>query len=68
VEREEAVQRRRVATASMWRNTQRENLRDNRRRARLFYSGVALVVLGFVGQVMGSWPYGMSVLGFKNCS
>jgi len=53
------------ADASMWRNTQRENILDNRRRARLFFSGLALVVLGFLGQVIGSWPYGF--FGIKSC-
>jgi len=68
VEGEEAAKERRIAQASMWRNTQRENPKDNRRRATLFYWGVVLVVLGFLGQLVGSWPYGMSVLGFKSCS
>jgi hypothetical protein len=64
VEGEEAAGRRRLADASMWRNTQRENRLDNAHRARLFYSGVVLVVLGFRGQVVGSLPYGITVLGF----
>jgi len=38
----------------MWRNTQRENRKDNARRARIFYLGVALVVLWFIGQLVGS--------------
>jgi hypothetical protein len=54
VEGEEAARRRRLADASMWRNTQRENRKDNARRARIFYLGVALVVLGFIGQLVGS--------------
>jgi hypothetical protein len=36
-------------------------------RRKLFYWGVALVVGGFVGQVLGSWPYGVPFLGFKPC-
>jgi len=58
----------RLASASMWRNTQRENLKDNKRRARMFYSGVVLVLLGFVCQAIGSLPYAVSVIGFKSCS
>ena len=68
VEGEEAARRRRLADASMWRNTQRENRKDNARRARIFYLGVALVVLGFIGQLVGSLPYGITILGFKSCS
>jgi hypothetical protein len=61
----DALRDRDVAEASMWRNTQRENLKDNAYRARLFWVGVLLVVLGFVGQVAGSWPYGIG--GIKSC-
>ena len=64
----EADNRRRLAEASMWRNTQRENRIDNRWRARVFYIGVLLVLLGFAGQAIGSLPYGISVIGFKSCS
>jgi hypothetical protein len=53
------------ADASMWRNTQKENQKDNEHRAWLFYTGVVLVVLGFIFQLLGSWPYGF--LGFKSC-
>jgi hypothetical protein len=56
------------ARASMWRNTQGENIKDNQRRARIFYTGVALVVVGFIGQVIGSLPFAISFFGFKNCS
>jgi len=56
------------ASASMWRNTQRENQKDNRRRSMLFYTGVALVILGFVSQLLGSLPYGSSVFHFPTCS
>src|SRR5215467_6185880 len=45
------------AGASMWRNTQKENRIDNRRRFRTFTIGVALVVLGVVGQILGSLPH-----------
>jgi hypothetical protein len=55
------------ADASMWRHTQRENLKDNRYRARLFFVGVVLVIFGFVGQTLGSLPYGIPFLGFGNC-
>jgi hypothetical protein len=65
VEGDEAARARRLADASMWRNTQRENRKDNKRRAMMFYSGVALVVLGFVGQVIGSLP--SSVSGLVSC-
>ena len=36
-----------------------------RHREALFYSGVVLVILGFVGQTAGSWPGGLFSL--KNC-
>jgi len=65
---EEAAREREWAVASMWRNTQRENMKDNKRRARIFYSGVVLVVLGFLGQFIGSLPFGISFFGFKSCS
>jgi hypothetical protein len=53
--------------ASMWRNTQRENRIDNRRRARIFFWGAGLVVLGVVFQVLGSWPYGLRLLRLVSC-
>jgi len=56
------------ADASMWRHTQRENLKDNRYRARLFFVGVVLVIFGFLGQTLGSFPYGIPFFGFGNCS
>ena len=56
------------ADASMWRHTQRENLKDNRYRARLFFVGVVLVIFGFLGQTLGSLPYGIPFFGFGNCS
>ena len=56
------------ADASMWRHTQQENLKDNRYRARLFFVGVVLVIFGFLGQTLGSLPYGIPFFGFGNCS
>jgi hypothetical protein len=50
------------------RHTQRENLKDNRYRARLFFVGVVLVIFGFLGQTLGSLPYGIPFFGFGNCS
>ena len=44
---EEAAKELEWAKASMWRNTQKENIKDNARRARVFYSGVVLVVRDF---------------------
>jgi hypothetical protein len=64
-ERGEAYDDPTEADASMWRNTQRENLRDNQHRAQLFYIGTTLVVLGFFLQLLGSWPYG--ILSFRSC-
>src|SRR5262249_44658987 len=40
---------------------------DKRFRRRLFYPGVTLVVLGFVFQILGGWPYGLSALGINAC-
>ena len=48
--------------------TQRENLKDNRYRARLFFVGAVLVIFGFLGQTLGSLPYGIPFFGFGNCS
>ena len=67
-EGEEAARQHQLAVASMWRNTQKENLKDTATRARTFYAGVALVVLGFIGQLVGSLPYGITILGFRSCS
>jgi hypothetical protein len=36
-----------------------------RYRGMLFYSGVVLVILGFVGQTVGTWPGGFLLL--RNC-
>jgi hypothetical protein len=68
VEGDEAAKKQREADASMWRNTQRENRKDNERRKRLFVRGMVLVVLGFIGQLIGSLPYPQSVFGFTSCS
>jgi hypothetical protein len=65
---EKADKRRREADASMWRNTQRENRKDNAYRKKIFVLGMVLVVLGFIGQLVGSLPYGLSVFGFISCS
>jgi hypothetical protein len=62
------AKKRREADASMWRNMQRENAKDNVFRARIFWTGVTLVVLGFLGQLVGSLPYGNSVFHFASCS
>jgi len=40
-------------------------MQEWRYRGRLFYSGVVLVIIGFVGQVVGSWPGGL--LNLKSC-
>jgi hypothetical protein len=37
-------------------------------RKNFFVAGAALIVLGFVGQFIGSLPYGISYIGFKSCS
>jgi hypothetical protein len=42
--------------------------KDTATRARTFYAGVALVALGFIGQLVGSLPYGITILGFRSCS
>jgi hypothetical protein len=68
VEGEEAAKRLRDADASMWRNTQRENRVDNSYRKKIFTVGMALVVLGFLGQVVGSLPYAQSVFKLTSCS
>ena len=68
VEGEEAAKIRHEADASMWRNTQRENQKDNAYRKKIFVLGTALVVLGFFGQLVGSLPYPQSIFGFASCS
>jgi hypothetical protein len=42
---------------TMWREFQRLFLKEWRFRRKLFYGGVALVLLGFLGQTIGSWPF-----------
>lgn len=42
---------------TMWRYMQRLFLREWRWRRRIFYAGVGLVVLGFLGQLLGSIPF-----------
>jgi hypothetical protein len=68
IEGEEAARRIRDANASMWRNTQRENRKDNELRRKTFVTGMVLVVLGFLGQLVGSLPYPQSFFGFTSCS
>jgi hypothetical protein len=53
--------------ASMWREFQKLFLAEWKWRAKVFFTGVTLVVLGFLGQLLGSWPYGVPFLGFKSC-
>jgi hypothetical protein len=40
-------------------------MKEWRYRGTLFYGGVVLIVLGFIGQTAGSWPGG--VISFKSC-
>ena len=42
-------------------------LKEWRFRRKLFYCGVALVVLGFVGQTIGGWPHSLMFSFFRNC-
>jgi hypothetical protein len=51
----------------MWREFQKLFLQEWRWRGRVFYFGVALVVLGFLGQLLGSFPGGVPFFGFKSC-
>ena len=53
--------------AAMWRAFQKLFLQEWRWRAKVFYTGVILVVLGFLGQLIGSWPRGISSLGIIPC-
>jgi hypothetical protein len=52
---------------TMWREFQRLFLKEWRFSQELFYTGVALVVVGFLGQVFGSWPYHLTYLGLRSC-
>jgi hypothetical protein len=36
-------------------------------RGGLVYVGIAFIVFGFAGQLLGSWPYGVPYFGFKSC-
>ena len=51
----------------MWREFQKLFLQEWRWRGRVFYFGVALVVLEFLGQLLGSFPGGVPFFGFKSC-
>ncbi len=51
--------------AAMWREFQKLFRAEWRWRAKVFYTGATLVILGFIGQLLGSWPYG--VFGIKSC-
>jgi hypothetical protein len=51
----------------MWREFQKLFLQEWRWRGRVFYSGAILIVLGFLGQLLGSWPGGVPFFGFKAC-
>ena len=53
------------ADHTMWREFQKLFIKEWRMRKRIFYSGVVFVVLGFLFQVMGSWPGG--IFGIKSC-
>jgi hypothetical protein len=46
-----------AADYTMWRPFQKLINEDKKRRQTLFYPGVALVVLGFLGQLLGNWPH-----------
>ncbi|MGA3140540.1 MAG: hypothetical protein ABSD09_16915 [Xanthobacteraceae bacterium] len=52
---------------TMWREFQRLFLKEWRFRQKLFYAGVTLVVVGFMGQVLGSWPYHLTTFGLRSC-
>src|SRR5882724_4485053 len=44
---------------TMWRDMQRRFLKEWQWRRKIFYAGVALVILGFLGQTLGSLPPGV---------
>lgn len=48
--------------ATMWREFQKLFLKEWRWRRKVFVTGAALVVLGFVFQALGNWPHA-----FKAC-
>lgn len=47
----------------MWKTMQA----DVFRRGLLVYVGIAFVVAGFIGQMLGSWPSGDPIFGFRSC-
>jgi hypothetical protein len=51
--------------AMMWRVFQKLFLQEWRWRAKVFFTGVVLVIIGFLGQLLGSWPYGIGPI--KSC-
>jgi hypothetical protein len=57
----------READYAMWREFQKLFLKEWRYRRKLFYSGVILVVLGFCGQTLGSWPF-KEIYWIRSCS
>jgi hypothetical protein len=42
-------------------------MKEWRYRGSLFYTGVVLVIIGFLGQTAGSWPGGVPFLNFNSC-
>jgi len=42
-------------------------MKEWRHRGQIFYGGVALVILGFIGQTLGSWPRGVPFFNFTSC-
>ena len=52
---------------TMWREFQHLLRKDSFYRQWLFYVGAGLIVLGFVLQALGSWPYGTPFFGLKSC-
>jgi hypothetical protein len=55
----------RSAEYMMWREFHKLFFEEWTMRGRIFYSGVILVLLGFIFQVLGSWPQG--VFGVRSC-
>jgi hypothetical protein len=51
----------------MWREFQKFYMSEWRWRGRVFYTGVSLVVRGFVGQFVGGLPGGIPLLGVRAC-
>jgi hypothetical protein len=46
----------------MWREFQKLFLKEWHWRSRIFFAGAGMVILGFIFQVLGSWPHL-----FKSC-